>query len=129
MLAATNRPEGRPTIYSGRRRSRLRWSQNTEWIQESGSGPTRRGRRPFLPAQDTVVSAAEATGREIDLAVRQLIEDGEACARHILEKRRPDLDAGVELLIAHETLTAEQFITCAPQVLPPAAKWQHEGDQ
>jgi cell division protease FtsH len=66
--------------------------------------------QPFLPAQDTVVSAAEATGREIDLAVRQLIEDGDACARHILEKRRPDLDAGVELLIAHETLTAEQFI-------------------
>jgi cell division protease FtsH len=64
----------------------------------------------FLPAQDTVVSAAEATGREIDLAVRQLIEDGDASARQILEKRRPDLDAGVELLIAHETLTAEQFI-------------------
>jgi cell division protease FtsH len=37
----------------------------------------------FLPAQDTVVSAAEATGREIDLAVRQLIEDGDACARQI----------------------------------------------
>jgi cell division protease FtsH len=64
----------------------------------------------FLPAtQDTVVSAAEATGREIDLAVRDLIEAGDACARQILEKRRADLDAGVELLIAHETVTAEQF--------------------
>ncbi|HLZ01143.1 MAG TPA: ATP-dependent zinc metalloprotease FtsH [Bradyrhizobium sp.] len=64
----------------------------------------------FVPAmQDAVVSAAEATGREIDLAVRQLIETGEARAREILEKRRPELDAGVELLLAQETLTAEQF--------------------
>jgi cell division protease FtsH len=64
----------------------------------------------FLPAiQDTVTSAAEETGREIDLAVRQLIETGDACARQILEKRRADLEAGVELLIARETVTAEQF--------------------
>jgi len=64
----------------------------------------------FLPAmQDAVVSAAEATGREIDLAVRQLIEAGDACAQKILENRRADLEAGVELLIAHETVTSEQF--------------------
>jgi cell division protease FtsH len=64
----------------------------------------------FLPAmQDAVVSAAEATAREIDLAVRDLIEAGGACARGILEKRRRDLDTGVELLIAQETVTAEQF--------------------
>jgi cell division protease FtsH len=59
--------------------------------------------------KDAVISAAEATGRAIDLAVRQLIEAGDACARQILEKRRADLEAGVELLIAHETVTAEQF--------------------
>lgn len=64
----------------------------------------------FIPAmQDAVVSAAEATGREIDLAVRQLVEAGEACAREILEQRRAELDAGVALLLAQETLTAEQF--------------------
>jgi cell division protease FtsH len=64
----------------------------------------------FLPAmQDAVVSAAEATGREIDLAVRDLIEEGGACARAILEKRRGDLDTGAKLLIAKETLTAEEF--------------------
>jgi cell division protease FtsH len=69
----------------------------------------------FLPAmQDAIVSAAEATGREIDLAVRELIEAGGACARGILEKRRGDLDAGVELLIAHETVTAEQFAPLRP---------------
>lgn len=32
----------------------------------------------FLAAQDAVVAAAEATGREIDLAVRNLIEEGSA---------------------------------------------------
>ncbi|MCW5702994.1 MAG: ATP-dependent zinc metalloprotease FtsH [Bradyrhizobium sp.] len=64
----------------------------------------------FLPAmQDVVVSAAEATAREIDLAVRQLVETAEGRAREILEKRRTDLESGVELLIARETLTAEQF--------------------
>ncbi len=75
----------------------------------------RPGPQTFLPAaQDTVVSAAEATGREIDLAVRDLIEAGDACARAILEKRRGDLDAGVTLLIARETLTAEEFAPLRP---------------
>jgi cell division protease FtsH len=64
----------------------------------------------FLPAmQDTVVSAAEATAREIDVAVRYLIEAGSVSARAILERRRSDLDDGVKLLIARETLTAEEF--------------------
>ena len=77
----------------------------------------------FLPAmQDTVVSAAEATGREIDLAVRDLIEAGSACARTILEKRRSDLDAGVELLIARETLTAEEFAPLRPTGAPEVEK-------
>ncbi len=75
------------------------------------------GQRTYAPRpqtflstmQDTVVSAAQATGREIDLAVRDLVEVGDARARAILAKRRGDLDAGVELLIAHETVTAEQF--------------------
>ena len=69
----------------------------------------------FLPAmQDMVVGAAEATGREIDLAVRGLVEAGDVCARAILEKRRSDLDAGAELLIARETLTAEDFEPLRP---------------
>ncbi|MBR1277417.1 ATP-dependent zinc metalloprotease FtsH [Bradyrhizobium sp. AUGA SZCCT0283] len=65
-------------------------------------------------AQDTVVSAAELTGREIDLAVRDLVEAGDACARAILEKHRRDLDEGVGILIAKETLTAEEFAPLRP---------------
>jgi cell division protease FtsH len=71
----------------------------------------------FLPVkQDEIVSAAEATEREIDLAVRDLIEAGDACARAILEKHRSDLEAGVALLIAEETLTAEEFAPLRPVV-------------
>ncbi|MFL6826132.1 MAG: ATP-dependent zinc metalloprotease FtsH [Bradyrhizobium sp.] len=69
----------------------------------------------FLPGvQDRVVSAAEATEREIDLAVRDLIEAGDASARSILERRRADLDEGVGLLIARETLTSEDFAPLRP---------------
>ena len=75
------------------------------------------GQRTYAPkpqaflgaAQDKIVGAAEATGREIDLAVRNLIEEGDRRARDILQRRRVDLDAGVELLIANETVTSEQF--------------------
>lgn len=64
----------------------------------------------FLTApQDPIGSAAQDTGREIDLAVRDLVESGDARAREILTRRRADLDAGAELLIEKETLTADEF--------------------
>jgi cell division protease FtsH len=72
----------------------------------------------LLSLQDTGVSAAEATSREIDLAVRDLIETGAASARAILERRRSDLEAGVELLMARETLTADEF----PPLRPPGQR-------
>ena len=72
----------------------------------------------FLQPQDQVVSAAEQTGREIDLAVRDLIADGDARARTILEGHRQDLERGVALLIAKETLTAEEFAPLRPTPAP-----------
>jgi len=56
-----------------------------------------------------VVSASEATRREIDLVVRSLIEEADARARSILEAHRSQLEQGVALLIAKETLTVEDF--------------------
>lgn len=97
----------------------------TKYGMDATVGQRTYAQRPqtFLPAmQDTVVSAAEATGREIDLAVRDLIEAGSASARAILEKRRSDLDAGVELLIARETLTAEEFAPLRPAGAPEGEK-------
>jgi cell division protease FtsH len=89
----------------------------TKYGMDAGIGQRTYAPRPqtFLAAaQDNVVSAAEATGREIDLAVRDLIEAGGAAARAILERRRADLDAGVALLIASDTLTADEFAPLRP---------------
>lgn len=66
-------------------------------------------------AQDAVVGAADETGREIDLAVRNLVDAGDAAARKILQEHRAELEAGVELLIANESLTAEQFAPLRPR--------------
>jgi cell division protease FtsH len=74
----------------------------------------RRPQASFLRAQDEVASAAEETGREIDLAVRDLIAEGDAQARSILEGHQQDLEQGVALLIAKETLTAEEFAALRP---------------
>jgi cell division protease FtsH len=63
----------------------------------------------FLLPQDRHVVASEATAREIDLAVKAILERGERLARETLERRRPDLDAGAALLLTRESLTAADF--------------------
>jgi cell division protease FtsH len=70
----------------------------------------------LAPAQDQVFNASETTSREIDLAVRDLLESGDKIARAILEKRRSDLEAGAKLLLTKETLTAEEFSALKPTV-------------
>jgi cell division protease FtsH len=72
--------------------------------------------QPFLAvaAQDQVVSAAQDTAREIDVAVRELVEAADMQARSVLERRRADLEAGAELLIARETLTVDDFPPLRP---------------
>jgi cell division protease FtsH len=75
------------------------------------------GQRTYAPrpqaflsnAQDLVVSAADLTGREIDLAVRDLIEAGDLLALKILQDRRADLEAGIKLLLEKETISADDF--------------------
>ena len=76
--------------------------------------------QPFmavLPAADHV-QAAEITTREIDVAVRDLLGKGFERACEILRTRRSDLDAGAELLLKRETLTADDF----PAIRPAAAR-------
>lgn len=75
------------------------------------------GARTYVPlaqnflglARDRLFNAADETGREIDLAVRRLLDDAENCARKILEQRRCDLEKGSALLLERETLTPEEF--------------------
>jgi cell division protease FtsH len=85
--------------------------------------------QPFLgePAGEHG-QAAEATNREIDVAVRDLLEKGFARAKDILMRRRADLDAGAQLLLKRETITADEFPAIrstkpvsGPQLVPVSA--------
>ncbi|QUD88371.1 ATP-dependent zinc metalloprotease FtsH [Phenylobacterium montanum] len=80
-------------------------------------------RQAFLAApEDHYEMAAEATAREIDLAVKALVAAGEAAALDILGRRRADLEAGAQLLLTRETLTADEFSPLLPAREPePAA--------
>jgi len=57
---------------------------------------------------------SEATAREIDLAVRRLVDEAFATATETLKKRRKDLEAGVKLLLEKEVLTADEFPALKP---------------
>jgi cell division protease FtsH len=52
---------------------------------------------------------SEATSREIDLAVKQMIDDAYARAKALLSERRALLGQGSRLLLEKETLTPEDF--------------------
>jgi cell division protease FtsH len=49
------------------------------------------------------------TEREIDIAVRDIVARTFDRATEILRARRADLDEGARLLLAQETVTADQF--------------------
>ena len=75
------------------------------------------GQRTYKPAPQMFLSgqggdkpvASEATLREIDLSVRDIVADAFAAAREILTRRRADLDKGAELLLTKEAITADDF--------------------
>ncbi len=52
---------------------------------------------------------SEATAREIDVAVKQLIDEAYQRAKVLLSERRALLDDGARLLLEKETLTPEDF--------------------
>ncbi|MCC5992371.1 MAG: ATP-dependent zinc metalloprotease FtsH [Rhodobacteraceae bacterium] len=57
---------------------------------------------------------SEETAREVDLAVRELIERAYLRAKDLLTARRGDLDAGTDLLLERETITPEDFPALSP---------------
>jgi cell division protease FtsH len=66
--------------------------------------------QPFLAATATnAVAASDTTEREIDIAVRDIVATAFGRATDILRSRHGDLDEGARLLLAQETLTADQF--------------------
>ncbi|MFG6160500.1 ATP-dependent zinc metalloprotease FtsH [Halomonas sp. 1390] len=93
---------------------------------ETGQVVYEKDRHAFLGEQYTVSQPhdyAEATAREIDLSVRQLVEEAYALAHTTLTERRGDLEAGAALLLERETLTASEFPPMAPS--PPDAPSSH----
>jgi cell division protease FtsH len=74
-------------------------------------------RQSFLgdtPLTPQLKSYSEDTGREIDVAIRALVNTAYARAKEILIKRRQALDRGAELLLQKETLTPEEFPELRP---------------
>ncbi|MCX4216622.1 MULTISPECIES: ATP-dependent zinc metalloprotease FtsH [unclassified Pseudomonas] len=57
---------------------------------------------------------SEQTAREIDLAIRALLDDAWQRAKALLERLRPELEAGARLLLQKETLTPEEFAALRP---------------
>lgn len=52
---------------------------------------------------------SEQTAREVDVAVRELIDEAYGKASALLERRRADLEAGVAMLLERETITPDDF--------------------
>jgi hypothetical protein len=71
------------------------------------------GQRTYKPALGTQPLdkpvASEATLREIDLCVRDIVADAFDEARAILTRRRGDLDKGAEFLLTKEQLLRKSF--------------------
>ncbi|TIO32790.1 ATP-dependent zinc metalloprotease FtsH [Mesorhizobium sp.] len=77
------------------------------------------GDGPGLPSKKDY---SEATAREVDLAVRGMIDQAFAIARDVLRERITDLRAGAKLLLEKETLTPDEFAPLRrTAVLAPAA--------
>ncbi len=72
------------------------------------------GRFLGLPIEGGGRRFSEETAREIDLAVKALVAEAHATARDILHRRRQELDRLALLLLARETLGAEELPAPVP---------------
>lgn len=52
---------------------------------------------------------SEATAREVDLAIRTMLDEALTAARDLLRERIEDLKAGARLLLERETITPDDF--------------------
>jgi cell division protease FtsH len=61
---------------------------------------------------------SEATARQVDSAVRNLVDEAYKKAIATLKKRQKDLKQGAQLLLEHETVTPDEFPALKPQTPP-----------
>jgi cell division protease FtsH len=66
------------------------------------------------PFSTQVKSYSEDTGREIDVAIRNLVKGAYTHAIDVLVKRRSELEAGAEMLLEKETLTPDEYAPLRP---------------
>ena len=78
-------------------------------LEQDRSGFLGEDRMSFSPRDHS-----EATAREVDLAVRSLLDDAYARALALLLDRHADLEAGAQLLLERETITPEDFAPLRP---------------
>ena len=105
----------------------VRWL--TEMVTRYGMVETLRARTYARPPQPFLtgtmadrIQASEATKREIDIAVRDIVARAFDRATEVLRARRAD-QRGARLLLAQETVTADQFpaiSSAGTQLKPPA---------
>lgn len=80
--------------------------------EELGQAVYERQRQAFLGDAGLSMGPknySETTAREIDTAVRQLVEEAFEKATEVLTARRKTLEEGAKLLLKNETLTPEEF--------------------
>ena len=81
-------------------------------VPDLGQVVYEQGRNVFLgdtPVPTGAKSYSEDTAREIDIAVRRLVDKAYGTAKEVLNGRRGDLEAGTRLLLQRETLTPVEF--------------------
>ncbi len=65
---------------------------------------------------------SETTAREVDLAVRKMLDDAYVAAKDLLRFRMVDLRAGAILLLERETITPDDFPPLNREEAAPVAK-------
>ena len=63
---------------------------------------------------------SEATAREVDLAIRGLLDEAYGRAQALLADVRTDLEAGARLLMERETITPADFPPLKPKMAQAA---------
>ena len=75
---------------------------------------------PEAPGMGSAKDYSDVTAREIDLAIRKLIDEAYERAKEVLNQRRKDLDDGARMLLDRETITPDDFPPLVQQPLAQA---------
>ena len=88
-----------------------------------GQAALEQKRAQYMPEAPGIGGAkdySDVTAREIDLAIRKLIDEAYDRAKEVLNQRRKDLDDGARMLLEKETITPDDFPPLVQQPLAQA---------